>query len=231
MSTLLEKTGITAEQQNTSTGTLADLMHRLGDVPLERIRTDPPPGMATEADVERIASQEKRYFELVDGVLVEKTVGVPESLLASVVIQFMRNWLATRKLGIVLAPDGLLKLYPGTVRGPDVSFISGTRLAGGRVPREQLPLLTPDLAVEILSPSNTKKEMDRKRREYFKAGTRLVWEIDPQTRTATVYTDPENLTLLKEDQSLDGGEVLPGFSLSLRELFGELDAQYGPTGQ
>ena len=93
------------------------------------------------------------------------------------------------------------------------------------------PLLPPDLAVEVLSPSNTKKEMERKRLEYFKAGTRLVWEIDPESRTATAYTDPEKHTLLHETESLNGGDVLPGFSLSLAELFSELDAHFGATGQ
>jgi len=229
MSTLLEKPRVEGDGPNTDGGTLADLMHRLGDVPLDRIRTNPPPGTATEADVERIQAQEKRYFELVDGVLVEKTVGFPESLLASVIIQLLRTWVAPRKLGIVLAPDGLLKLSPGSIRGPDVSFISGSRLAGGRIPREQIPLLAPDLAIEVLSPSNTKREMERKRQEYFKAGTRLVWEIDPPSRTAIAYTAPEKQTLLTADQSLNGGEVLPGFSLSLRELFSELDTQFGPA--
>jgi Uma2 family endonuclease len=73
--------------------------------------------------------------------------------------------------------------------------------------------------------------MERKRREYFQAGTRLVWEIDHQSRTAAVYTGPEASTLLNTDQSLDGGDVLPGFSLSLQTLFSELDAQYGPAVQ
>lgn len=70
-----------------------------------------------------------------------------------------------------------------------------------------------------------------KRGEYFKAGTRLVWEIDPQSRTATIYTSPDDATTLNIDQSLSGDSLLPGFSLSLRALFGELDAYFGPPAQ
>jgi Uma2 family endonuclease len=79
--------------------------------------------------------------------------------------------------------------------------------------------LYPDLAVEVLSKSNTEKEMKRKLREYFEAGTRLVWLVDPKARTVRVYTSPRKFKLLTEDQTLDGGEVLPGFELSLRKLF------------
>jgi len=73
--------------------------------------------------------------------------------------------------------------------------------------------------------SNTKAEMNRKRQEYFQAGVRLVWEIDPDARTVAVYTGPEQCTTLTQDQTLDGGDVLPGFTLSLRELFAELGRQ------
>jgi Uma2 family endonuclease len=75
------------------------------------------------------------------------------------------------------------------------------------------------LAVEILSPSNTAEEMARKRREYFAAGTRLVWEVEPELRNVTVYTAPEQSTVVTVDQCLDGGPVLPGFTLSVREWF------------
>src|SRR5206468_1626606 len=76
----------------------------------------------------------------------------------------------------------------------------------------------PDLAVEVLSKGNTRAEMDRKLREYFAAGVRLVWLIDPKTRTARVHTSPEEMTRLGEGDTLDGGDVLPGFALPLRDL-------------
>jgi Uma2 family endonuclease len=75
------------------------------------------------------------------------------------------------------------------------------------------------LAIEVLSKSNTKAEMERKLREYFRAGVQLVWLIDPKTRTAQVYTSPTSMKRIGKDQVLDGGEVVPGFKLSLQKLF------------
>jgi Uma2 family endonuclease len=91
------------------------------------------------------------------------------------------------------------------------------------MPREPIPNLVPDLAVEFLSESNTPREMALKRAEYFSADVRQMWMIDPETRTAVVYTSPDHFTPLTESQTLDGGEFLPGFRLPLSELFGELD--------
>jgi hypothetical protein len=82
--------------------------------------------------------------------------------------------------------------------------------------------LVPDLAVEVLSPSNTEAEMARKRQEYFAAGVRLVWMVDPDARTVTVYTAPDQSTVLGEVDTLSGDPVLPGFTLPLRDLFAEL---------
>ncbi|MCZ6875647.1 MAG: Uma2 family endonuclease [bacterium] len=83
----------------------------------------------------------------------------------------------------------------------------------------------PNLAIEVMSESNTMGEMARKWCEYFAAGVQLLWFVDPKTRTVAVYTAPEQFTLRHEEDTLDGGAVLPGFSLSLRELFQELDRQ------
>jgi Uma2 family endonuclease len=90
------------------------------------------------------------------------------------------------------------------------------------MPDEALPDLAPDLAVEILSESNTVGEMERKVRDYFFAGTRLVWYIDPRRRSVRVYTNPDQCVELGERQTLDGGAVLPGFSLPLAQLFARL---------
>jgi Uma2 family endonuclease len=103
-----------------------------------------------------------------------------------------------------------------------VAFVSWSRLPGGQVPTDPIPLLAPDLAVEVLSNSNTKREMARKRGEYFSAGVRLVWIVDPAVSTVAVYTGPEQYTVLGQDQVLNGGELLPGFTLSVRELFAEV---------
>jgi Uma2 family endonuclease len=77
----------------------------------------------------------------------------------------------------------------------------------------------PDLAVEVLSESNTQTEMIRKLKDYFFAGTRLVWFIDPDSRTAQSFTAPDQFITLTEADDLTGGDVLPGFRLNLGELF------------
>jgi len=206
-----------------ATESLGDLLRRLGDISPDRVRMHPAPGTATEADVIAIEGKENRLFELVDGVLVEKGMGFRESILAVAVSRAIGNWAAPQKLGIVTGADGMMKLFGRQVRIPDVAYASWDRFPGRRVPKEPIPLLAPDLVVEVLSESNTKKEMAKKRDEYFSVGVRLVWEVDPEARTVAVYTGPEAYTVLDAERILDGGTVLPGFTLSLRELFAELD--------
>src|SRR4051812_14651010 len=104
----------------TSTLTTRELLDRVGDVPLFRICFDPFPGTATEQDVVEIHAKTDRLFELVDGVLVEKAMGVPASFLAAVLIHLLNSWVMPRNLGAVLAPDGMLRLRPGLIRIPDV---------------------------------------------------------------------------------------------------------------
>jgi hypothetical protein len=155
--------------------TLADLLARLGGVAPSRVRYYPSPGTATEADVVEIEARENRLYELIDGVLVEKPIGFPESLVAGFILTALNNHVLPRKLGVVSGADGMMRLFPGLVRIPDVAYVSRQRLPGGRVPTDAVPDLVPDLAVEVLNESNTPAEMERKRREYFQTGVRLVW--------------------------------------------------------
>ncbi|HWG46221.1 MAG TPA: Uma2 family endonuclease [Gemmataceae bacterium] len=204
----------------------AALLHQLGDVPLERIRMEAPPGAATEKDVLALREgPERRLCELVDGVLVEKTVGTPEALLATILGRLLGNFVEEEKLGLVLGADGTLRLFPGQVRIPDVSFISWERLPDDELPKEAIASVAPNLAVEVLSPGNTKAEMERKRRDYFLAGVELVWEVDPKTQTAKSYTSPEDVQRIGKTGSLDGGAVLPGFRLPLKQLFARTKRQ------
>jgi Uma2 family endonuclease len=203
--------------------TLKDLIKRLGNVPLSRVLMDPPPGQATEADLLKAERRYHRLYELVDGTLVEKGMGFEESLLAAALIGILRAFVVPRNLGVVSAPDGSVRLFPGLVRIPDVSFASWDRFPGRKIPKKPIPDLAPDLAIEVLSKSNTRPEMKRKRGEYFAAGVRLIWEIDPKRRTVSVYIPDGTVTVLKESQRLDGGDVLPDFSLELKDLFAELD--------
>src|SRR5579884_1125564 len=108
--------------------TASELGERFGPMPLSRICFDPFPGSGTEQDVKDRLLRENRLFELVDGILIEKAMGFPESFLACVLIQVLRNWLAEHKLGIVVGADGIMRLAPGLIRIPDVSFISWDRL-------------------------------------------------------------------------------------------------------
>ncbi len=209
---------------------LADLQQHLGGIPAERIRLVPAPGCATEQDLLDIADREDRLYELEDGVLVEKAMGWQEAVLAAWIITKIATYLETHDLGQVMGADGPLKILPGKVKLPDVSFIGWHRFPKERLGRRPIPALVPDLVIEVLSDTNTKREMDRKLRQYFQAGVSLVWYIDPETRSARAFTSPTDVTQLDQDGLLDGGQVLPGFQLSLRWLFDLADRQ-GPAGQ
>lgn len=204
--------------------TLADLVKRLGVSP-SRIVLDPPPGTATEKDLIRAESKHGRLYEMVEWTLVEKTVGIRESILAGYLIAVLQPFVQKHRLGIVTSPDGMMRLFSGTVRAPDVAFISWSRLPDRKVPSKPIPAVAPDLAVEVLSPSNRKKEMSRKRTEYFSAGTRLVWQVDPVKRTVQVFHQPEDPVTLRESDELTGNDVVPGFKLQLKDLFAQLDRQ------
>lgn len=117
----------------------------------------------------------------------------------------------------------MLRLFPGLVRIPDVAHAPWNRFPKRPGPNEAAPSIIPDLVVDILSKSNTKREMNREREEYFASGVLLVWEIDPPKRTVAVYIDPASHRVLGESDTLDGGDVLPGFTLKRSELFSELD--------
>jgi Uma2 family endonuclease len=201
--------------------TVGDLLKQLGNVPAWRVRLNPAPGTATVEDVIRTDAHEDRPCELVEGTLVEKAVGYEESDIAGVIITALNIFIRPRKLGIVTGEAGPFELLGGLVRYPDVAFTSWDRLPGRKRPKAPVPRLAPDLAVEVLSKSNTPAEIKRKLGEYFGAGVRLVWVVDPKKRTVRVHTSAARSVLLKEGQSLDGGDVLPGFRLSLREIFAE----------
>ncbi|MBA4191530.1 MAG: Uma2 family endonuclease [Planctomycetaceae bacterium] len=199
--------------------TLNDLLTRFVDYPPERIRLRPAPGTATKQDVLDIDRTEGKLCELIDGVLVEKAVGFKESLLAAYLIELLGPFVRSRKLGIVLGADGTVELFPGQVRIPDVAFYSWAKLPGGRAPTDPIPELHPDLAIEVLSKSNSRGEMFGKRKDYFFAGVRLVWLVDPRTETVAVYTSPEDVTTLTIADTLTGGDVLPGFTVSVADIF------------
>jgi Uma2 family endonuclease len=202
--------------------TFADVLRELGDVPIDRILADPPPGSATEDDLLALVDgDEKRLCELVDGTLVEKPMGSYEARLAALLIQLLGQHVRVRKLGFLLGADGMVRTAPRRVRLPDVSFYRRDRFPAGRLPAI-LPEV-PDLAIEVVSPSNREAELAVKRSEYLAGGAGLIWEIDPKRRRVAIHAKDAPTRLLAESDSLDGGDVLPGFSLELKALFDELD--------
>lgn len=195
-------------------GNVEKLIAHLG-VPPKRIRLQPPPGQATEDDVIRA----RPLCELVEGVLVEKALGFWESRLAVLLGHTIETYLDAHDIGFTLGEGGMQRVESGQVRLPDLSFFLWNRFPQRELTADQVLDQVADLVVEVLSPSNTAEEMRRKRREFFAGGTRLFWVVAPDERTVEVFTAPAESTLLTEADTLDGGEVLPGFQLSLREWF------------
>lgn len=214
---------LTQSQPASRYRTLGDLLDRLGNVAPRRIRYRPFPGTATEKDLTVQKAADGFYCELVDGTLVEKDASIEASLLGLAMGAILRAFVMPRNLGLVSGEQGMMRLFPGLVRGPDVAFVSWRRIPGRRVPRAPVPNLVLDLVAEVLSPGNTKAEMDRKRRDYFRAGVTIVWSVDPRKRLVRVYSSPNSFVELTEKDTLEGAPVLPGFKLRLHELFAELD--------
>ncbi|AWM38953.1 hypothetical protein GobsT_28030 [Gemmata obscuriglobus] len=206
--------------------TVADLLRRLGDIPADRVRFNPVPGLATFEDLVHVnATRDAQICEWVDGTLVEKAMGFHESWLAVIIIGELYAYLKANDIGMASAPDGVMNILPGVGRAPDVAFIPWAKLKDGKPPAREnkVPAVVPDLVIEILSASNTPAEMARKRDEYFRAGVKRVWEISPESRSANVFTGPTAVTPVPADGTLDGDAILPGFTLALRDLFDRAD--------
>jgi Uma2 family endonuclease len=141
--------------------------------------------------------------------------GVVQLNVASLVRAHVRN----HKLGRVTVESGVItEQGPDTVRGPDVAFWSYRSVPQGDVPVVYANEPA-DFVAEVVSPSNTKQRMTDKVREYYDSGVRLVWVVHPEERTVTVYTKPGDGTVLWENATLTGGDVLPGFTCPVAEFF------------
>jgi Uma2 family endonuclease len=122
-------------------------------------------------------------------------------------------------LGTVLVESGyVLRRGPDTVRGPDVSYISAARLPPDRVPIAFIPI-APDLAVEVLSPDDRPGDLNERIADYLGAGTRMVWVVDSRNAQVVVHGRSGRSEALDQADSLSGGDVIPGFRLSVAELF------------
>lgn len=154
-------------------------------------------------------------------------MGYFESRLAMILGYLIQGFVEQNDLGIVLGADGTLRILGDQIRVPDVAFLSWRHFPGRVLPAEPVPALAPDLAVEVLSKGNTRAEMERKLDDYFIAGVRLVWFIDPASQSATVYEDRDRARQLSLSDSLTGGSVLPGFELPLQQLFDKAGRRSG----
>lgn len=202
------------------TDSLAELLHRLGDVPPERILSRPAPGMALPTDVLRLCEGEPKCLcELVDGTIVTKACQHLESRLTVKLASSVLGFLDDNNLGIVSGPDGPFMLAPDLIRLPDMAFVPWDNIPYDAAPDTQIPDWVPSLAVEVISPGNTRGELKRKLKDYFAAGAELVWCLYPIERVVRVYTSEEDCQTLADADELDGGDVLPGFKVSVRELF------------
>jgi Uma2 family endonuclease len=206
------------------TDSLAERLQELGGIVADRVRSTPAPGTANVEDLVYANDHSKPLCELIDNTLVEKAVGFEASVVAATMIRILGDFVARRRLGIVAGADGMFRLLASSVRAPDVAFLSRSRFPDGRFPQEAYPALAPDLAIEVLSPGNTKAEMMRKRIEYFHSGVRLVWIVDCRSRSVAVYTTPVGVTVLDEEATITGGDVLPGFESVVADFFSDLDA-------
>jgi Uma2 family endonuclease len=203
--------------------TVADVLKQLGGISPRRIRMHPLPGKATERDLLAIRDHQNRPCELVDKMLVEKVMGFEEGYLALWLGGLISIYADEHDLGIAAGADATVRLMPGLVRIPDVSFVGWERLPKRKCPNKPIPDLVPHLAVEVLSEGNTEGEIERKLKEYFQAGVELVWLVDPDRRVVDIHTAPDQSTRLTQKDTLDGGTLLPGFQLPLKRLFARLD--------
>ncbi|HET7745705.1 MAG TPA: Uma2 family endonuclease [Vicinamibacteria bacterium] len=153
-------------------------------------------------------------YEVVDGELVVSPVGFRHELIVARVIALLARFVEEHHLGRVVGPDALYVLPGGNRRGPDGSFVAAARLATVP-PGTVFPEIAPDLAVEVLSPSDSMKRVLDKVGEYLDAGVRLVWVIDPAKRQAAVYRTATEVRYVDDSGTLEGEDVLPGFRCAL----------------
>ena len=200
--------------------TLADVLRELGDIPPHRILWTPFPGTATEADaLACLDGDNKRLVELIDGTLVEKAMGNRESHVGVVLSTLLSTFATVNDVGIIGGADSLLRILPEQLRLPDVVFTAWDTLPTPDAHLQPVGDYVPDLLVEVLSAGNTAGEIARKIREYFRGGARLVWVFEPDDRTVTVYTSARRSRVLTATDTLDGGTVLPGFTLPLADFW------------
>ena len=160
-------------------------------------------------------------YELQAGLLVsEPCPGFRHGRVMAAIAEVLRAYVREHRLGVVIAGDSgfILAREPDTVRGPDVAFVSHERFerSGDTV---KAFAGAPDLAIEVLSPSNTRAALHGKVADYLAAGAHRVWVVDPEAQTVTVYASLLWPRVLREDELLEGDDVIPGFRVRVGEFF------------
>ena len=176
------------------------------------------PALLTAEDLLRLQPPDKRT-ELVRGhMIVREPAGFQHGDVAMGMALAIGQFLKRKNLGRLLAAETGFKLFtnPDTVRAPDVAFVRHERIPDP-IPKGYAPF-APDLAVEVLSPDDRPGEVSEKIADWLAAGTRLVWIIDPEKRNGRVHRADGSVTVIAEDESFGGEEVLPGFTCTLREI-------------
>ena len=176
------------------------------------------PSIHTAEELERLNLPNKRT-ELVRGqLIVREPAGFRHGDVAMALALQLGNFVRKHSLGRVLAAETGFKLFsnPDTVRAPDVGFVRQDRIPDP--PPRGFAKFAPDLAVEVLSPDDRPGEVLAKVSDWLNAGTRLVWIIDPDRRTARVHRADGTVALISESGSLEGEDVVPGFSCPLAEV-------------
>jgi len=158
-------------------------------------------------------------YELVDGELKVSPSGLEQEDIGITLANHLKNYVASRNLGRVYGSNAGYRLPNGNVRAPAVSFIRQERLPEGKSPRGFADF-PPDLAVEILAPGDKPKDLAEKIGEYLEWGVRLIWLVDPDAHTVTVYRSLTDVHTLGPDNELSGEDVFPGFKVLVGELFG-----------
>ncbi len=165
----------------------------------------------------------EKGYELVEGEVVKMAPsGTAHMVVSNWLSYLLTSHVEQHDLGLVTAAEGgyLLATEPDTVRAPDVGFIAKTRLPTP-LPVGYFPG-APDLAVEVVSPNDRASDIHDKVMDFLAAGTRLVWVVYPNSKTVTVHQPSAGSTVYRLADSLDGGDVLPGLKLPVRDVFAKL---------
>jgi Uma2 family endonuclease len=177
------------------------------------------PALHTAQDLERLSAQGYHY-ELIKGELHEMAPpGGTHGSTTSRLSVFVGSLVIDKDLGETFAAETgfLVGRDPDTVLAPDFAFVSKGRLPNP-LPKSYVPVV-PDIVLETRSPNDTKREVADKVEQWLALGVRLVWELNPQTRILTVHRANQMPRFLGENDTLDGEEVLPGFSVPIARLF------------